>query len=108
MMKDILSELSKVNRPGMNELIKFLVSSDYFSAPASRGYHLNVVGGLAKHHWNVFKELCDIKHSICQSADNDSIRICALLHDICKVNFFKVERGGDPLLFGSIKITIDD
>ena len=89
MINQISAELGQVKRPGMDELMKFLVSSDYFSAPASRGHHLHVPGGLADHHWGVYRALLDLRLPLCLDAPMDSIRICALLHDLCKVNFFK-------------------
>ena len=104
----ILTELGRVKRPGMDELMKFLVASDYFSAPASRGHHLNVPGGLANHHWGVYRALLDLRLPLTLDAPLDSIRICALLHDLCKVNFFKVMNTGMSADMGGVIITIDD
>lgn len=107
MINQISAELGQVKRPGMDELMKFLVSSDYFSAPASRGHHLNVPGGLAVHHWGVFRGFLDIYRSICPDVGMDAIRVCALTHDLCKVNFFKITK--DAFLANSRpEITIVD
>jgi len=84
----ILSLLRKINRPGMDKLIKFLKESDFFTAPASTRYHLCCLGGLAQHSLNVTK-LFDAK---CKKFDvdiiNDSILLCGLLHDFCKINLY--------------------
>ena len=86
--KTILGLLKTISRPGMESLIKFLEESDYFTAPASTRYHSSYEGGLAQHSLNVcklFDKKCkDFKIDI----NNDSILICGLLHDLCKVNFY--------------------
>ena len=35
----VVALLSKINRPGMAELMDFLEKSDYYEAPASTKYH---------------------------------------------------------------------
>jgi len=90
--KTILTLLSKVSRPGMKELVEFLNESDFFTAPASTKYHSSYEGGLAQHSLNVaklFSKKCkDFKIDI----SNDSILICGLLHDFCKVNFYEKKK----------------
>jgi len=94
-MKDkILAELrGNVTRPGMEKLLDFLTISDFFKAPASTTHHLAVPGGLAAHSWSVYQALKKIvwKHIpfSMESNTESSIAICGLLHDICKVNFYK-------------------
>jgi hypothetical protein len=87
--KEILSILSGTNRKGMDNLCRFLETSDFFTAPASTKFHLSGEGGLAEHSWNVytiFKE--KIAHYKLNLAD-DSVAICGLLHDVCKINVYK-------------------
>jgi len=50
---DIINELLKVKREGIEEYIKFLETSDFFRAPASSKFHGAYQGGLAKHCWHV-------------------------------------------------------
>lgn len=69
----------------MDKLIEFLESSDFFEAPASTRYHGAWKGGLAAHSMKVYEIL---KTKI---EDNDSVKIVALLHDICKVNYYKTD-----------------
>ena len=87
-----------IKRDGSVELLKWLEeSTDFFSAPCSTKYHLNHKGGLVEHSLNVFKAFqkeCE-NHSIdirstYECIDNENIAIIALLHDICKANFYKV------------------
>lgn len=85
MKEEILNLLKQINREGMDKLIEFLESSDFFEAPASTRYHGAWKGGLAAHSMKVYEIL---KTKI---EDNDSVKIVALLHDICKVNYYKTD-----------------
>lgn len=81
---------SGVTREGVNELVEFLqYETDFFYAPCSTRYHLSTPGGLVKHSLNVdtvFSKLCK---SFYPDLPEESIHICALLHDICKFNCYK-------------------
>lgn len=94
----IINLLKKVNREGIENLIKFMQESDYFTAPASTKYHLNEEGGLATHCINVYKRLYQgysqrakelTGSTELDSATKESIVIVALAHDLCKCNFYK-------------------
>lgn len=87
-MKDkILYEIARTDRAN-SKLIDFLCQSDFFTAPASTKYHLARPGGLAQHSWNVYRELSRLHMDYCPDIGEDSIIITALLHDICKANFY--------------------
>ena len=76
-----------ITRQGNVELLNFLENkSDFFTAPASTRFHLACEGGLVKHSLNVFQLLSQN----CGDEQAESIAICGLLHDICKVNYYKV------------------
>lgn len=88
---------SKIKREGAKELLDFLCSEhcDFFTAPASTRYHGAYEGGLLEHSLNVYDSLCDllarprVKEQYGISYSEESIAIVALLHDLCKVNFYK-------------------
>ena len=88
----ILDLLRSTERDGIDKLADYLSdSTDFFTAPASTRFHNNFSGGLAQHCLNVyenFKSLLEIK---CVEMSEDSIIICALLHDLCKCNTYVVE-----------------
>ena len=85
----ILDVLSKVQRPGMDKVIDYLNKSDFFTAPASTKYHGNFEGGLAEHSYNVY-ELFKLKNEEYQlELPEETVIIAALLHDICKTDFYK-------------------
>lgn len=91
-MKDqILLTLSSVDRVGIPNLMDYLRRSDFFDAPASTKFHLSVPGGLAQHSWNVFQCLkgLDAKYSL--GFHSNSIAICGLLHDMCKIGLYRRE-----------------
>lgn len=101
-IKETIVDLWKqVQRPGIDKLIEFLNTSDFFTAPCSTQYHLAYPGGLAEHSLNVFRTLsdkCDYFSSL-TSIDFpivplETIIICALGHDLCKVNYY--QEGGEP------------
>ena len=85
----------KITRDGADKLLDFLVKSDFFTAPASTRYHLACEGGLLQHSLNVYDCLVDIlnrprmKELYKVEYSDESIAIAGLLHDICKVNFYK-------------------
>ena len=88
----------KIKRDGADKLLDFLLSSssDFFTAPASTRFHGNYEGGLLEHSLNVYDCLCDImkrpriKEVYGIEYSEESIAIAALLHDLCKINFYNV------------------
>lgn len=85
----------KITREGADKLLEFLEKSDFFTAPASTRYHGAFEGGLLEHSLNVYECLVDIlsrprmKELYGVSYSDESIAIAALMHDVCKVNFYK-------------------
>ena len=93
-MKTKFIELLKsTNRDGMDKLIEFIEKSDFFKAPASTRFHGAYEGGLAEHSLKVYEILKEkVKHSPIEiNTPDESLIIIALLHDICKANFYKVD-----------------
>ena len=93
MKEEFLNLLKTINREGMDELIKFIEKTDFFKAPASTRFHGSHEGGLLEHSMKVYEIL---KHKVNTNIEKidvseDTIKIIALLHDICKVNFYKVD-----------------
>ena len=88
---------NKIHREGADRLLDFLCSdnSDFFTAPASTQYHGAYPGGLLEHSLNVYDCLCDymararVRDVYGLDYSEESIAIVALLHDLCKVNFYK-------------------
>ena len=88
-----LTLLRSTKREGMENLINYLESkSDFFTAPASTKYHGAYEGGLLEHSLDAYDHMVKLAQ-IYQLSDvtESSIIITALLHDICKVNFYKID-----------------
>lgn len=89
-----------VKRDGVNDFLLWLEKSDFFTAPCSTKFHLATKGGLAKHSLNVYLLLSEKMEKYRQFADpenkvtEESLVICGLGHDLCKVGVY-VE-GGTP------------
>jgi len=74
------------------KLLKWLEQTDFFTAPASTRFHGNFPCGLLEHSLKVYTRLSafnDILPYFDEDTNDSSIAIVALLHDLCKVNFYK-------------------
>lgn len=93
MKEEFLKILRTVKREGIEELIKFLESTDFFTAPASTRFHGDYAGGLVEHSIKVYEILVEkVKNSSMPiEVSEDTLKIVALLHDICKANFYKID-----------------
>lgn len=95
-----------IKREGIDKVLAWLESTDFYTAPASTQYHLSVEGGLCQHSLNVFDRLvglCQYYYNTTpdetaifggQSLDDEgtfsmeNVAIVALFHDICKANCY--------------------
>ena len=86
---------SKIKRDGADKLLDYLISSDFFVAPASARYHSSYEGGLLEHSLNVYDRLVSYLNSDhfkslgISAYSEETIAIVALLHDLCKVGVYK-------------------
>jgi hypothetical protein len=102
----IITELASIERVGIDKLLVYLTKdTDYFTAPSSASFHYAFPGGLAAHSWNVFNLLTAKIEMFNIPVQTDSISIVALLHDLCKVNFYEVDN--DPPSDAQIKYLRD-
>ncbi len=86
-----------IHREGSDKLLDFLQNkSDFFSAPASTRYHSAYEGGLLRHSLNVYDclkayvERERVREVYHLAPSDETVALVALLHDICKVNFYRV------------------
>ena len=85
-----------IKREGAKELLEWLKKTDFFVAPASTKFHSAVAGGLCFHSLQTYKRFKqnlenEYKEDLPNKASNETIAIIALLHDLCKVDCYKVE-----------------
>lgn len=102
-MKDRFIELYQklITRPGADKLLAWLETTDFFTAPASTRFHLSRPGGLVEHSIHVYERLSNLvadeegypgsTFGEDFTISDETIAICGLLHDICKVDFYSVE-----------------
>ena len=76
-------------RKGVDKLLEWLETTDFYKAPASTRFHGSYEGGLLEHSLNVYEAF---QRLFGQDGDDaDSVVIVTLLHDICKTGFYTVE-----------------
>ena len=103
-MKDMFLEIYRKNitRPGSEEFLKWLESTDFFTAPASTRFHLSRPGGLVEHSVHVYERLLNLYREehrdqnapgeyFLTPEEMEKVAVVGLLHDICKANFYSVE-----------------
>ncbi len=86
---------TKIKRDGAEKLLEYIISSDFFTAPASARYHSAYEGGLCDHSLNVYdclvayldRDVARQKYKLNYS--EETIAIVSLLHDLCKTNVYK-------------------
>ena len=93
MKEEFIELLKSTKREGIDEIINFLEKTDFFKAPASTRFHGNYEGGLLEHSMKVYEILkYKVKKSVIDiNVSDDTLIIVALLHDICKANYYKVD-----------------
>lgn len=89
-----------ISRPGIDELMKWLRETDFYTAPASTRFHGAYEGGLLEHSIAVHKRLVQFANIYDKEAfggapdytwSKETLAIVALFHDICKVGCYKTE-----------------
>lgn len=85
-----------IQREGIYDLLSWLEGTDFYKAPASTRYHGAYEGGLCDHSLHVYfcfrsyvKKRCEPGYHLKMS--EESITLCALFHDLCKVDIYKTE-----------------
>lgn len=87
---------SYIKREGSENLLDWLITTDFFTAPASSKFHSAYEGGLCMHSINVFNRYVrlltmEYGENFTEKISMESVAIIALLHDVCKINFYKTE-----------------
>lgn len=81
-----------IEREGAKELKEWLLNTDIESAPASTRFHEPWTGGLMEHSVKVFDELIRLLKAYPElKITAETAAIITLLHDVCKVNCYKIE-----------------
>ena len=78
-----------ITREGSDKLLDWIETTDFFTAPASTRFHCACENGLVMHSVSVYNTMVE-KHFDEETDSAESFAICALLHDLCKAQFYKV------------------
>lgn len=87
---------NNIKREGADKLLEWIIKSDFFSAPASTKFHSAYPGGLAEHTINAYKRFArnvekEYGENWKDKINTESVAIIGLLHDVCKINYYKEE-----------------
>ena len=87
------TEAAAIKREGIKDLMGWLESTDFFTAPASTRFHGAYEGGLAHHSLNVYSQLESLAdwYGYRDEYSRETLAIVALFHDVCKVGCYKTE-----------------
>lgn len=92
MKQRFIDLLRSVDRPGIDSLVGYIENeTDFFTAPASSQYHGAKEGGLVEHSLAVYEHLVRLTDQFLAGYKPETLIISALLHDLCKANFYKVD-----------------
>lgn len=86
-MFEIMNEIKFERDP--SKLIEWLVSTDYFYAPASTRFHDSVDGGLFIHSKRMYDALVHMNELVGGGYSKETLFYVGFFHDLCKVNIYK-------------------
>lgn len=85
--------VDNIHREGIDDLLKYLDDSGFYTSPASTRYHGSYEGGLVEHSINVYYSLLDmLKYIFADSLipySSETIAIVSLFHDLCKIGKYR-------------------
>lgn len=93
-----------IHREGADKLLHWLEDNGFFEAPASTKFHGNYPGGLVEHSNHVLSRLVELAKNEDEKMrrehpernhpeySTETLVIVALLHDVCKMDAYKVEK----------------
>jgi hypothetical protein len=94
LIKDFaISELLASERKGIENLVDFMNSNDYFDAPASKGHHHNYENGLLIHSYDVHINFTVNLSKFGFDPSRINPAIVAYGHDICKHKQYQFQYG---------------
>lgn len=87
-----------IKRPGAADLLQWIEANGFYEAPASKRHHGSRPGGLAEHSINVCRRLIQMnaeeeRRQQSLNYDLETLAICGLLHDLCKIDAYKQAEG---------------
>ncbi|MFC1722838.1 metal-dependent phosphohydrolase [Nanoarchaeota archaeon] len=94
----IIRLLRDTKRTGIDDLVEWMIGTDFFEAPASTrlDFHGCHEGGLADHSLNVYEAFTDKVEIYGLDIRDDEATIASICHDFCKIDIYvpNVLKGG--------------
>lgn len=88
-----VSLCNTIKRENISELMDWLETTDFYTAPASTKFHGAFSGGLIKHSLMVYDELQRLLKAYPEiECSEESAIIISLFHDFCKIDFYGSEK----------------
>lgn len=82
---------NEIHREGLENLLAWLEKSDFFTAPSSTRFHGAYAGGLCQHSLDVLEMAKKFAPAVGKKIDPEALTVACLFHDLCKVNFYKID-----------------
>lgn len=89
---DFLKETEVIKRKGIDKLLEYLETTDFFTAPASTAFHGAHEKGLVLHSLSVYDVAKEMNTNLDLGFSAETIAICSLFHDLCKTNYYVREK----------------
>lgn len=92
--KDNLEKMIKIAegiefKRDIADFIEYLAGTDYFAAPAAKGHHDAVDGGLFRHSNYMYEALLKMNEMIGDKYSKETLFIVAFGHDVCKTGIYQ-------------------
>ena len=84
-----ISIAKTIEREGINELLDWLETTDFYTTVASTKYHANYPGGLCEHSIHVYENMIKLRDQFCPQIPDETCKLVALFHDLAKVDFYE-------------------
>lgn len=89
--EDFIKEANSIRRFKMDELLKWLDTTDFYTAPASQKYHNAQEKGLLLHSLAVLDVARELVNQTGVEVKAHSLTLCCLFHDLCKIGYYKLD-----------------
>ena len=88
----IIGLLKQTGRENIDKVVEWMEQNGFFESPASISHHNAFYGGLATHSYEVYEEAVKLNAEREEPLPEDSVVLCALLHDLCKTGLYYYDK----------------
>ena len=88
----IINLLKQTGRENIDKVVEWMEQHGFFKTFASIAHHNAWYGGLAAHSYEVYEEAVKLNAELEEPLPEDSVVLCALLHDLCKAGLYYYDK----------------